>query len=51
MINNMVDALNKMKDASNSAPTNITVNVDGTENPEAFAQRFVRQVQLEMRTG
>lgn len=51
MMNSMVNALNKMKDNSNSTPTNITVNVDGTENPEAFAQRFIRQVQLEMRTG
>ena len=51
MMNDMVTALNKMKDSSNPTSNNITVNVDGTENPEAFAQRFVRQVQLEMRTG
>lgn len=51
MMNDMVSALNKIKDTPNPMPNNITVNVDGTENPEAFAQRFVRQVQLEMRTG
>jgi hypothetical protein len=51
MMNDMVSALNKIKDTPNPMPNNITVNVDGTENPESFAQRFVRQVQLEMRTG
>lgn len=51
MMNSMVSALNKMKDTPTPMPNNITVNVDGAENPEEFAQRFVRQVQLEMRTG
>lgn len=49
MMNDMVTALNKMNESPTPIPNNITVNVDGTENPEAFAQRFVRQVQLEMR--
>lgn len=30
---------------------NVNVHVDGAENPEAFATRFVRQFELEMRTG
>ena len=30
---------------------NVTNNVSGSENPEHFANRFVRQLQLEMRTG
>ena len=28
---------------------NITMNVDGSENPEEFATRFVRQLQMDMR--
>lgn len=51
MMNDMVSALNKMNDDSQPATNYFTFNVDGAENPEEFAQRFVRQIQLEMRTG
>ena len=47
------DAVLSMRKTANDRPNMITNNitVDGAENPEAFAQRFVRQVELEMRTG
>ena len=51
MMNSMVDALNKMNDNSQPTSNYFTVNVDGAENPEDFAKRFIRQIQLEMRTG
>lgn len=51
MMNDMVTALNKMSNSSEPATNYFTFNVDGAENPEDFANRFVRQVQLEMRTG
>lgn len=51
MMNNVIDALNKMSDNSNPTSNNITVNVDGAENPEEFANRFLRVFDLEMRTG
>ena len=51
MMNDMVSALNKMNDNGQPSTNYFTFNVDGAENPEEFAQRFVRQIQLEMRTG
>lgn len=51
LMNEVVDAINKMETTSQSPVNYFTFNVDGAENPEDFANRFVRQVQLEMRTG
>lgn len=51
MMNDVVNAMNKMNDNKQPTSNYFTFNVDGAENPEDFAKRFVRQVQLEMRTG
>lgn len=51
MMNDMVASLNKMNESKQPTANYFTFNVDGAENPEDFAKRFVRQVQLEMRIG
>lgn len=40
----------KNNEGASPSTNYFTFNVDGAENPEDFAKRFVRQVQLEMRT-
>ena len=46
------DLLSGLSDSANNATTNNTFNitVDGAENPEAFADRLVRRMQLKART-
>ena len=51
MLNAMMNSMNKMGNQNQPNTNYFTFNVDGAENPEDFAKRFVRQVQLEMRTG
>ena len=51
MMNDVVDSLNKLNDNKQPSSNYFTFNIDGAENPEDFAKRFVRQVELEMRTG
>lgn len=51
MMNDVVNSLNKLNDNKQPSSNYFTFNVDGAENPEEFAKRFVRQVELEMRTG
>lgn len=56
LMNQLLGKMDKMMTSENQKrPSNVTnqftINVDGAENPENFAKRFVRQVQLEMRTG
>ena len=50
MINDMVDAINKMESAKQQPSNYFTFNVDGAENPEIFANRFVSQLKMQMRT-
>lgn len=55
-MNQLLGKMDKMMTSENQTrPSNVTnqftINVDGNENPEAFANRFLRRVQLEMRTG
>lgn len=49
----LVNSINDFTKRDTPQPTinNISVKVEGSENPEAFATRFVRQLELEMRTG
>lgn len=42
-----IDKLNNQNQANNY----YNITVDGAENPEEFANRFLREVQLEVRTG
>ena len=51
MLSSMMKSMNKMENQNQPSTNYFTFNVDGAENPEEFAQRFVRQVQLELRTG
>ena len=55
---NNIDALSgaiknfgKNQNGSNQPNNYINITVDGAENPEDFANRFLRQLQIEMRTG
>ena len=49
-IDKLTDKIDKIGDSTQPTTNYINMKVDGTENPENFARRFVRQVQLEMRT-
>lgn len=56
LMNQLLGKMDKIMSSDNQGhPSNVTnqftINVDGNENPEAFANRFLRRVQLEMRTG
>ena len=52
MMNAINSLLSKMDTAANSNQNNFNtyVTVDGAENPEDFADRLVRQFEIEMRT-
>ena len=47
---NLMRAVNKISDNPRSVTINANNYIDGSESPEAFANRFVRQLELEMRT-
>ena len=53
-INNLTDSIKNLGKNQNGVdrPNNyINIKVDGAENPEDFANRFLRQLQIEMRAG
>lgn len=49
-MNELINAINGQSANNNPTVVNVTNNVDGSDNPEAFASRFVNQLKMQMRT-
>jgi len=50
ILSEVVKSMNKLNN-QNQANNYYNITVDGAENPEEFANRFLREIQLEVRTG
>ncbi len=51
MINSLIKSMKNISENQNQPNNYINIKVDGADNPEDFANRFLRQLEMEMRTG